>query len=138
MSKLKDQLNDALDKGARLLYGGKYERLLFYPTLIDNVSIEMKVMREEVFGPLRPIITVSNEDDAIKVENSTEYGLSAGIITGDVQKAFRIAKKLETRMVHINDLSVFDEPWAPFGEVKCSRIGREGGKYSIQEMTHVR
>lgn len=102
MSKLKDQLNDALDKGARLLYGEKYEKLLFYPTLIDNVSIEMKVMREEVFGPLRPIITVSNEDDAIKVENSTEYGLSAGIITGDVQKAFRIAKKLETGMVHIN------------------------------------
>jgi acyl-CoA reductase-like NAD-dependent aldehyde dehydrogenase len=84
------------------------------------------------------VITVSDENEAVKVANDTIYGLSSGIITGDVNKALLMAKRLEFGMVHINDSPVNDEPHIPFGGVKGSGIGREGGMYSAQELTELK
>ena len=98
----------------------------------------MTVYTDETFGPVAPIVTVSDEDEAIAVANDSEYGLSAGIITNDEERGMRIAQRLETGMAHINDSPVNDEPHIPFGGVKNSGIGRHGGKASIDTFTETR
>jgi len=98
----------------------------------------MRVYREEVFGPVRPIIIVADENEAIGVANDTMYGLSSGILTTDLNKALMIAKKLECGMVHINDSPLHFEPRAPFGGTKCSGSGLEGGKYSTEDLTELK
>jgi acyl-CoA reductase-like NAD-dependent aldehyde dehydrogenase len=138
MMKIHEQVQDALSKGAKLLCGGRYEGQLYWPTVVSGITPEMRMYREEVFGPARSVITVSDENEAVKVANDTIYGLSSGIITGDVNKALLMARRLEFGMVHINDSPVNDEPHVPFGGVKGSGIGREGGMYSAQELTELK
>jgi len=133
-----DQVTDALNKGAKLLCGGTYNGLLYEPTVLTDVTEEMRIFKEEVFGPARPIIVAEDADQAVRIANNSIYGLSAGIITRDVPKAIEMAKRLECGMVHINDSSVHDEPHAPFGGVKSSGIGREGGKFSMAELTEIK
>lgn len=136
--KVDEQVRDAVAKGAKVECGGTYKGLYYNPTVLTNVSLDMKVMREEVFGPARPVISVDSEDEAIRVANSSDYGLSAGVITNDISKALTIARKLECGMVHINDTGLYDEAHAPFGGVKDSGMGREGGKYSTEELTDIK
>ncbi|MFW9853938.1 MAG: aldehyde dehydrogenase family protein [Candidatus Thorarchaeota archaeon] len=138
LEKVHSQVQDALDKGANLLYGGKYEGLLYWPTLLNNVSSDMSILNEEVFGPARPIVTAEDANDAVRIANDTTYGLSSGIISNNTAFATELARKLENGMVHINDSPVHDEPNAPFGGVKGSGMGREGGKYSMFELTETK
>jgi acyl-CoA reductase-like NAD-dependent aldehyde dehydrogenase len=138
LEKVHAHVTDALEKGATLLCGGEYEGLFYQPTVLTNVTPEMKIYGEETFGPVVPIIPVKDVEEAIAVANDTEYGLSAGIITQDEEKGLYVAKHLESGMAHVNDASVHDEPHMPFGGVKASGIGRHGGKASIEAFTELR
>lgn len=132
------QVQDALAKGGRVLCGGKSEGGFYQPTIVADVTKEMRIFDEESFGPVVCVIKVSGSEEALAVANDSSFGLSAGLITNDLQKAFDLSLRLETGMVHINNCSIFDEPHVPFGGVKDSGVGREGGHYSMEEMTEVK
>ncbi|MFZ7132577.1 MAG: aldehyde dehydrogenase family protein [Eubacteriales bacterium] len=131
-------VQDAVAKGAKLLTGGTYEGRLYSPTLLTNITPEMKIYYEETFGPVASIIPVNDEKEALAVANDTNYGLSAGIITNDLEKALFLAEGLEAGMVHVNDGSIDADAACPFGGVKESGQGREGGQYSINAFTEVK
>ncbi len=133
-----DQVQDAVAKGATLLTGGSYEGRFYKPTVLTDVTTDMKIFREETFGPTAPILKVKNENEALEVANDSTYGLSSGVITNDLQKALFLAENLESGMVHINDASVHDEPYCPFGGCKESGLGREGGRHSMEEMSEIK
>jgi acyl-CoA reductase-like NAD-dependent aldehyde dehydrogenase len=133
-----DQVNDAIEKGADLLTGGQFQNLFYEPTVLTGISQDMKIFREETFGPVAAVMVVANEEEAIAMANDSEYGLSAGIICGDEQRAMDVAGRLETGMAHINDSSVNDEAHVPFGGFKNSGIGRQNGKYSVEEFSELR
>ena len=131
-------VQDAIEKGAIVLSGGKYKDRFYYPTVLSGVTREMRIFREETFGPVAPVIAVKDEKEALEVANDTDYGLSSGVITNDLQKAFFLAENLEAGMVHINDSGVNDDPYCPFGGCKDSGIGREGGRHSMEEMSELK
>nr|MDA3835038.1 aldehyde dehydrogenase family protein [Spirochaetales bacterium] len=133
-----EHVQDAVAKGAKLLAGGTYDGRLYQPTLLINVTPEMKIYYEETFGPVASIIPVNDEYEALAVANDTSYGLTAGIITNDYEKALFLAEGVEAGMVHVNDGSIDADAICPFGGVKESGQGREGGQYSINEFTEVK
>src|ERR1700678_3121437 len=131
-------VQDAVAKGARLLMGGKHEGNFYQPTALAGVTKEMRIYAEESFGPVTSIIRVGDAEEALSVANDTSYGLASGVITNDLQKAMDLALRLEAGMVHINETTVSDEPHVPFGGTKNSGFGREGGRYSMEEMTELK
>ena len=133
-----EHVTDATSKGAKVLAGGTHQDNFYQPTVIAGVTPEMRIYSEESFGPITSIIKVDSAEEALKVANDTSYGLSAGVITNDLQKAMDLALRLESGMVHINDTTVTDEPHVPFGGIKNSGFGREGGNYSMEEMTELK
>jgi aldehyde dehydrogenase (NAD+) len=135
---IKGQVDEALADGARLLYGGKYEENFFQPTIVADVSGAMRIFQEESFGPVVCVIKAADSEDALAIANNSAFGLSSGIITNDLQKALDLSLRLEAGMVHINNCSICAEPHIPFGGVKESGVGREGGHYSIEEMTEIK
>jgi aldehyde dehydrogenase (NAD+) len=136
--KVDAHVKDAVSKGARLLTGGTYEGRVYRPTVLTDVRKDMKVYFEETFGPVAPIIAVKNVQEALEVANDTQYGLSAGVVTQDLEKAIYLAEGLDAGMVHVNDASIDAEASVPFGGVKASGQGREGGHYSLESMTDVK
>ncbi|MHB8919197.1 MAG: aldehyde dehydrogenase family protein [Desulfocucumaceae bacterium] len=133
-----EHVRDAEAMGATILCGGQIRGRCYEPTVLTGVTREMRIFKEETFGPTAPIIAAANVEEAIDIANDSEYGLSSGVITNDLQKAVYIADRLESGMVHINDASVYDEPYAPFGGVKNSGIGREGGRASMEALTELK
>jgi acyl-CoA reductase-like NAD-dependent aldehyde dehydrogenase len=131
-------IEDAVNKGATLLCGATHKDQYYWPTVLSGVTLEMRIFHEESFGPVTSIIKVRDHDEALEIANATDYGLSSGVITNDMQKALDLAFGLDSGMVHLNDCTVSDEPHAPFGGVKNSGFGREGGRFSIEEMTEVK
>jgi succinate-semialdehyde dehydrogenase/glutarate-semialdehyde dehydrogenase len=139
IDKVHDHVIDAVSKGATILCGGKaltgneYENGYFYsPTVLADVNEEMKITREETFGPVAPLIRFSDEDEVIEKANNTDYGLASYFYTNDLSRAHRVSEKLEYGMVGVNDPSPFAVQ-APFGGVKESGIGREGGRYGLED-----
>lgn len=106
--------------------------------MVRDVDDTMNIYHEESFGPVVSVIPASDSEDALRIANDTKYGLSAAVITNDMQKALDLSLRLESGMVHINDTTISDEPHVPFGGIKESGFGREGGKYSWEEMTEVK
>jgi aldehyde dehydrogenase (NAD+) len=133
-----EHVADAAAKGAKVLTGGTHQDNFYQPTVIAGVTPGMRIYSEESFGPITSIIKVDSAEEALKIANDTSYGLSAGVITNDLQKAMDLALRLESGMVHINDTTVSDEPHVPFGGIKNSGFGREGGNYSMEEMTELK
>jgi acyl-CoA reductase-like NAD-dependent aldehyde dehydrogenase len=131
-------VEDAVAKGATLLCGATHEAQYYWPTVLKDVTPDMRIFDEESFGPVTSIIKIKNHEEALAIANATSYGLSSGVITNDMQKALDLAFGLEAGMVHINDCTVADEPHVPFGGVKNSGYGREGGRFSMEEMTEVK
>ena len=131
-------VKDAVAKGADLLTGGTFEGRVYAPTVLLNVKPDMDIYYQETFGPVATIISVKDEQEALKVANDTEYGLSAGILTQDIYKAITLAEQVEAGMVHINDSSIDADSCCPFGGVKNSGKGREGGRYSVEAFTEVK
>lgn len=138
LDKLREQVDEAIEGGAKVLCGGKFEGLSYWPTVLTDVKQDMKVCQEEVFGPVVPVIVVEDDEEALRVANNSPFGLSSGIITDDFEKGLAIAERLETGMVHINDASIHDEPQVPFGGVKDSGWGRHGGLAALEEFTELR
>ena len=131
-------IDDALAKGARLLCGGKSESTQMRATLLDGVTREMRLWREESFGPVKAVIRVSGEDEALAVANDSEYGLSAAVYSRDSARAWNVAQNLQTGICHINGPTVHDEAQMPFGGCKSSGYGRFGGRAGIAEFTELR
>ena len=135
VAKVKGHVGDALSKGAKLETGGAEHAMggLFYqPTVLSNVSRDMKIMQEETFGPVAAIVRFQKEEEAIAAANDTEYGLASYFYTRDISRVWRVAEQLEYGMVGINTGLISNEV-GPFGGVKQSGLGREGSKYGIDE-----
>lgn len=128
-------VNDAVEKGAKILTGGNREDAFYEATVIDNVTPDMDLVQNETFGPIAPIIRVKNLDEAIEIANDTEYGLQAGVFTNDYYAAMRCANEIEAGTVFVNKQSTFRTDNMPFGGFKNSGIGKEGVKYAFDEMT---
>lgn len=133
-----EQVQDAVESGAELLTGGTFQGLYYEPTVLTGVRPDMRVFREETFGPVAAVTVVADLEEAIAVANDSEYGLSAGIITADEQCGLEVAHRLETGMAHVNDSPVNDEPHVPFGGVKSSGMGRQNGQSSVEAFSELR
>jgi acyl-CoA reductase-like NAD-dependent aldehyde dehydrogenase len=138
VEKVHSHVEEAIAAGAHLVTGGSYDNLIYHPTVVTDVDPEMRLFKEQTFGPVAPIVVVKDREEALAVANNSAYGLSAGIITNDFTRALDMALKLDTGMVHINDQTVNDEPQAPFGGVKGSGYGRFGGQAALDEFTELR
>ncbi|KAK3042667.1 hypothetical protein RJ639_000919 [Escallonia herrerae] len=128
-------IQDAVSKGAKVLLGGKRHSLgmTFYePTVISDVKNEMRISREEVFGPVAPLLQFKMEEEAIRIANDTNAGLAAYIFTSNISRCWRVSEALEYGIVGVNEGIVSTEV-APFGGVKQSGLGREGSKYGMDE-----
>ncbi|ESX19478.1 aldehyde dehydrogenase [Mesorhizobium sp. M1148] len=136
--KMEELVADAVAKGARLVAGGKRTGTVVEATLLDHVTPAMRVYSEESFGPVKPVIRVKGEDEAVRVANDTEYGLSSAVFSRDIRRAMAVAARIEAGICHINGPTVGDEAQMPFGGVKGSGYGRFGGKASIAEFTDLR
>lgn len=129
---------DATAKGGKVIAGGKRQGTIVEATLIDDVTPGMSIYDEESFGPVKPIIRVKDDAEAIQVANDTQYGLSAAVYSSDIQRAMRVADQIESGICHINGPTVSDEAQMPFGGVKNSGYGRFGGKAAIDAFTSIR
>jgi succinate-semialdehyde dehydrogenase/glutarate-semialdehyde dehydrogenase len=138
--KVEDQIKDAIDKGATLLAGGKRvgeSGFFFEPTVLLDVTQEMKIAREETFGPVAPIFVFETESEGIAMANDSEYGLASYFFSRDIARCWRVTEALEYGMVGVNTGLISTEA-APFGGVKESGIGREGSKYGIEEYLEIK
>jgi len=126
---------DAIKKGARALIGASYKDLFYEPTILDGVTDDMRIAREEIFGPVLPVIEVNNYEEAVRISNSSEYGLDSCLFTSNLNLAFKIAQELQDGSVTINAVPAHGVGHFPFGGNKKSGLGREGIKYSIDELT---
>jgi acyl-CoA reductase-like NAD-dependent aldehyde dehydrogenase len=138
LDRVSELIEDAVDKGAQVLTGGEADGLVYQPTVLRGVTPEMRIYREESFGPSVSIIEVDGAEEAINVANDTEYGLSASIFSRDVGRAEQLARRIQSGICHINDATVHDEPQVPFGGVKASGWGRFGGQWAAEEFTELR
>ena len=139
LDSLNAQLRDAKLKGAEVVQLDQSSRkgLFFSPCVVYNPTKDMKILNEEVFGPIAPIITVKDEDEAVRVANDTAFGLGAAVWSRDLERAERIASRVETGTVYINDF-VKSDPRLPFGGVKKSGIGRELSHYGLREFVNIK
>ncbi len=139
LDSLKEQLRDAKAKGAEVLHAEySFKKGLFFPPCaVYNPKGNMKILTEEVFGPIAPIITVKDEDEAVRVANDTAYGLGAAIWSRNLQRAERLAWRIEAGCVVINDM-VKSDPRLPFGGVKKSGVGRELSHYGLKEFVNIK
>jgi vanillin dehydrogenase len=131
-------IEDARAKGAEVITGGDADGNLIAPTVLANVTPEMRIYEEESFGPVVTIVPVSDIEEAIATANDTEYGLSAAVFSEDVGQAMEVARRIESGICHINSATVHDEPQMLFGGVKASGWGRFGGKAALEEFTELR
>ena len=140
IEKVEEHVADAVKKGARVILGGKRHALggTFYePTVLADVTTQMKVAREETFGPVAPLFRFASEAQAIDMANDTEFGLAAYFYGRDIARVWRVAEALEYGIVGINE-GIISTEVAPFGGVKESGIGREGSKYGIEDYLEIK
>jgi succinate-semialdehyde dehydrogenase/glutarate-semialdehyde dehydrogenase len=138
--KVDELVQDATGKGAQILVGGRKgdgAGYFYAPTVLANVTGEARLLKEEIFGPVAPVVGFDDEDEAIAAANDTEYGLVAYVYTSDLKRAFRVCEKLETGMIGLNQGMVSNAA-APFGGVKASGFGREGGPEGIDEYLEIK
>lgn len=138
VAKVQSHLADALEKGARVVQGGKaLGGNFFEPTVLVDVTPQMRVAREETFGPLAPLFRFSDEAEVVRQANDTEFGLAGYFYTRDLGRAFRVGEALEYGMVGINTGLISNEV-APFGGMKASGLGREGSRYGLDEYLEIK
>jgi vanillin dehydrogenase len=137
-NRVRDLVQDAVNRGARVKCGGGGKGTMFEPTVIDRVSPEMRIYREESFGPVVIVLPVDDDEEAIRTANDTEYGLSAAVFSQNLDRAYAVASRIESGICHINGPTVADEPQMPFGGVKESGYGRFGGRAGIESFTELR
>jgi succinate-semialdehyde dehydrogenase/glutarate-semialdehyde dehydrogenase len=131
---------DAVENGAEVLTGGQAidgPGHFFQPTVIDKLSPQAAIMREEIFGPVLGIIRFSTEEEAVEIANNTEYGLISYVFTENIHRGHRMIEQLETGMMGLN-AGVASNAAAPFGGVKQSGIGREGSRHGLEAFTELK
>ena len=139
-SKVAELVEDAVGKGAKAVVGGHAldgAGYFFEPTVLGDVGRDVRMLKEEIFGPVAPVTGFDSEEDAIAAANDTEYGLVAYVFTSDIKRALRVCEGLETGMIGLNQ-GMVSNAGAPFGGVKQSGIGREGGFEGIEEFLEVK
>lgn len=132
---LKTKIATALEEGASHLVGNEAQGNVMPPHVFGNVTPDMEIAREEIFGPLVGIQSARDADHALELANSSEYGLSSAVFTRDISRGVQFAQRIRAGMTHINDMPVNDEPNAPFGGEKNSGLGRFNGDWAIEEFT---
>ncbi len=138
LNTLTDQFDDAINKGAKVICGGKQlEEKYFEPTLLTNITKDMKVWKEEVFGPILPVTSFKTIEEAIELANDTIYGLGGYVFTTNKEKFEKISKELKTGMVACNNLA-YSAPYNPFGGVKKSGLGRTRGKWGLRGLCNIK
>ena len=140
LAKVEEHVADAKARGARVLQGGRRHALggnFYEPTVLADVTREMKIFAEETFGPVAPLIRFTDDAEVVRLANDTEFGLASYFYSRDIGRAWRIAEQLEAGMVGVNT-GLITTPVAPFGGVKQSGLGREGAKYGIDEYVEVK
>lgn len=136
--RVKALIDDAVAKGASVLLGGKSWDNFVEPTVLADVNESMDIWHDETFGPVVIVKRFSSDEEAIALNNDTEYGLTAAVWTRDEARALRMAGHLETGICHVNCQNINDEPHVPFGGVKASGVGRYGGRWSLDSFTELR
>jgi acyl-CoA reductase-like NAD-dependent aldehyde dehydrogenase len=131
-------INEAVSEGAQVACGGECDGAFMQPTLVLEAKPEMKIVRDELFGPGVAVTRARNIDDAIRMANDTTFGLSAGVFTQDVDAAIRFAREVHSGNIHINSGPMWRTDLMPYGGLKDSGLGREGPKYAIEEMTEMK
>ena len=138
---LEEQVNDAVKKGAKIITGGRKPDNLkgayYMPTILTNISKNMRVWNEEVFGPVLIVHKFKTEDEAVELANDTKYGLGSLVFTNDKKRAHRVASRLETGTVEINS-AIHWFTCNPFGGYKESGMGREHGKHGFHELCQIK
>ena len=132
---IKELVDDAVSHGATVAAGGEFgegDSQFVEPTILCNVNPDMRVFKEEIFGPIAPIFKFSTEEEAIAMANDTEFGLAAYLYTNNQGRSWRVAEGIEYGMVGVNE-TLFTSQYIPFGGVKESGQGREGSRYGIDE-----
>src|SRR5207247_11011131 len=138
VKKVREHIDDAVKKGAKVVTGGnELGGNFFEPTILRDVTPKMMVAREETFGPVAPLFRFNTEEDAIRMANDTEFGLACYFYSRDIGRVWRVAEGLEYGMVGINE-GIISTEIAPFGGMKESGIGREGSKYGIEDYLEVK
>ncbi|SHI06974.1 NAD-dependent succinate-semialdehyde dehydrogenase [Pollutimonas bauzanensis] len=140
VDKVQEHISDALSLGASVLTGGKPHELgglFFQPTILLDVSAQAKLMQEETFGPVAPLIRFSTEEQAIAMANDTPFGLAAYFYTSDYERSWRVAEALECGIVGLNE-GIISTELAPFGGIKESGVGREGSKYGLDDYLEIK
>ncbi len=140
VDKVVEHIDDATARGAKIVAGGHHHRLgglYFEPTILTDVDSKSKLMNEETFGPVAPLIRFSSEEEVIRMSNDTEFGLAAYFYTQNVNRIWRVAEALEYGIVGINE-GLISSAVAPFGGVKQSGLGREGSKYGIEDYLEIK
>ena len=137
-ARVAELMEDASRKGASVTAGGGGHGTLMQATVIDRVTPAMRIYAEESFGPVVTVVRVRGDEEALRVANDTEYGLSAAVFSRNVARAWNVARRIESGICHINGPTVHDEPQMPFGGVKASGYGRFGGRAAIDEFTALR
>jgi acyl-CoA reductase-like NAD-dependent aldehyde dehydrogenase len=134
----RELLDDAMAHGAKVVAGGEFNGSVVSATVVDCVTPKMRIYSEESFGPVKPVVRVNDDEEAVRVANDTEYGLSASVFSRDIPRALGIARRIQSGICHINGPTVHDEGQMPFGGTKASGYGRFGGKAAIDEFTELR
>lgn len=129
-----DWIQEATKQGAHIETGGTLQGSVLTPTVLTHVLPDMKVVCQEVFAPIVSVIPFDSEEEAIAYANDSEFGLQAAVFTNDINRAFRVAKHLETGGVWINEISTYRQDNYPYGGVKLSGVGKEGVKYAMEDM----
>jgi acyl-CoA reductase-like NAD-dependent aldehyde dehydrogenase len=138
LATVKGRVDQAVEKGAKVLVGGAADGPNYQATLLADVPEDSEFAQVETFGPVAAIEVVDSADEAVDRANSTPYGLAAGIITSDPDRGLALAQRIQSGIVHVNDQPVHDEPQMPFGGVKDSGWGRFGGRAAMDEFTELR
>jgi succinate-semialdehyde dehydrogenase / glutarate-semialdehyde dehydrogenase len=138
LAKVVAHVEDALERGATILTGGGHRGLFYEPTVLTGVTPEMRIAREETFGPVAPIIKVSSAEEALEIANDSEYGLSMSVFTRSLATAYDMAEGLEAGAVNVNASTNDWEFNGPFGGWKKSGIGREMAAYAVTEFTNAK
>ncbi len=137
-ARVNEWINEAVGAGARTLVGGEYEGAVHQPTILADVSPEMRISREELFGPAVAVTPFTDIDEAITMANDSNYGLAAGIFTQNIDWAMRFAREVDSGNLQINSGPQWRADLMPYGGVKDSGMGKEGPKYAVQEMTELK
>ena len=140
LAKLEAQLAEAVERGAVVATGGR--RLpgagcFLPPTVVRDVTPDMRLAREEVFGPIAPILVVADEDEAVALANDSEFGLGGSVWTRDLERGLRVARRIESGAVFVNHFTKSD-PRMPFGGVKKSGLGRELARFGLREFVNIK